>query len=505
MITLINPPSIKSLSGLNIHTPNPPLGLAYIAAAIKQSGRELTVIDATGEALDVVKPYPERDDLMIQGLDPGDIVSRIPADTEIIGLTTTFSSNWPLSRIVLDHIRERFDHVLIVAGGEHMTAIPKHVLTYSQADVVVLGEGEETFLNLIDVYQNKGDIANVAGLAFFREGEFITTGLSPRKKNLDDLPIPDWDSFPISEYIDRAQTNGINLGRSMPILMTRGCPYRCTFCSSPNMWTTRYVPREPKTIIDEMELYAKKYNVTNFDSQDLTAIVKRSWAIQFCQELIDRDLNITWQMPTGTRSEVFDDEVSELLYRSGCRLLSFAPESGDTEILRTVKKQIDLESLKRAVKIALRHGFVVSCFFVIGFPNDTRKSLRESMKLLRKLAFLGVHDVTVSKFVPYPGSPLFKEMQQANKIELDDTFFISPMDFYTNKAPSYADAISSRQLYWIMIWMFVNFYVLSFLLRPLRVAKTIVKAIVTGEEQTKYAKWFIYRFFNRRKWILKAG
>ena len=128
----------------------------------------------------------------------------------------------------------------------------------------------------------------------------------------------------------------------MPILGTRGCPFQCTFCSNPGMWTQRWIARDPVALADEMELYVRKYRVTNFDFQDLTAIVKRQWIVDFCRELIARDLKITWQMPSGTRAEVFDAEVADLLYRSGCRALAFAPESGSPEILKIVRKQVDL-------------------------------------------------------------------------------------------------------------------------------------------------------------------
>ena len=111
----------------------------------------------------------------------------------------------------------------------------------------------------------------------------------------------------------------------------------------------------------------------------------------------------------------------------------------------------------------------------------------------------------MSKFVPYPGSALFTRLQQEGKIELDDEFFVSPMDFYTSQAPSYADAVSTRRLYWTMLWMFVNFYVISFTLRPWRVTRTLLRAIFTGTEDSRYAKWFVDIFYTRRRWRKIAG
>jgi anaerobic magnesium-protoporphyrin IX monomethyl ester cyclase len=488
-----------------MHTPNPPLGLAYIAAALTEAGFEHRVIDGTGEALDAVSPYPDRADFMIQGLTIDEIVHRIDPATEVIGISCMFSTLWPVVHRVADAVREKAPGVLLVLGGEHGTAVPDHVLATSPFDVVVLGEGEDTFVELLRARAAGRPLGEVKGIAF-REGDrVVNTGLSARRRDIDTIPLPEWESFPIREYITRHQTNGINLGRSMPMLGTRGCPFQCTFCSNPAMWTQRWIARDPKRLADEMELYVRRYAVTNFDFQDLTAIVKRQWIVDFCRELIARDLNITWQMPSGTRAEVFDAEVADLLYRSGCRALAFAPESGSPKILKAVKKQVDLDHMLTAMRAAVRRGLKLSCFIVIGFPDDTPGTLRQTLSLIRRMAVLGVYDVAVSKFVPYPGSELFRRLQREGKIELDDAFFVSPMDFYTAKAPSYADAVSSRRLYRTMMWFFVNFYVISFALRPWRVVRALVRAAITGREETRYAKWFVDVFFTRRRWRRLAG
>jgi radical SAM superfamily enzyme YgiQ (UPF0313 family) len=266
------------------------------------------------------------------------------------------------------------------------------------------------------------------------------------------------------------------------------------------MWTTRYIPRDPRKVADEIELYKRKYHVANIDFQDLTAVVKRQWVKEFCRELLRRDLEVTWQMPSGTRCEVFDEEIADLLYRSGCRCLAFAPESGSPEILAKVKKQVDLDRMLEAMRIAVRRGFKLSCFIVIGFPDDTPATLRQTLRLIRRMARLGVHDVSVTKFVPYPGSALFKQLQAAGKLALDDEFFLSPMDFYSSRAPSYSDHLTARELYVWMLWMFTNFYIISFSCRPLRTARILLKAVTTGMEETRFAKWLNDILFVRRRW-----
>ena len=500
MITLINPPGFKSFTGLQTHAPNPPIGLAYVAGSLKAAGLPYQVIDAAGLALDAIRRWPPRPDFMVQGLFPGEVVERVHPDTRVIGITCLFSSLWPITRDLAARLRQRFPAAVIVLGGEHGTAVPEHALGTSTFDVAVLGEGEETAVALFGAILEGRPYRGLPGIAYRDGDRVVTNGLSPRKRQVDEIPLPDWDSFPIEAYMARHQMNGLNMGRSMPLLATRGCPFQCTFCSSPSMWTQRYIPRDPKAVVDEIEAYVRDRRVSNIDFQDLTAIVNRRWALEFCRLLVERGLDITWQMPSGTRSEVFDEEVTAWLYRSGCRALSFAPESGSAEMLALIKKQVDLNHMLEAMRTIVRQGFNLSCFIVIGFPEETRETLRQTLRLIRRMAVLGVDEISIAKFVPYPGSLLFRQLLAAGKIQLSDEFFITPMDIFSSKAPSYARRLSSAQLYRAMLWMYLNFFVISFLCRPLRPLRIIAKAVFTGREESRYAKWVVDRLYTRRRW-----
>ncbi|OGS41797.1 MAG: hypothetical protein A2506_13355 [Elusimicrobia bacterium RIFOXYD12_FULL_66_9] len=505
---MISPPGIKTFSSIQMQTPNPPIGAAYIAGVLKQAGIPCRVIDAVGEGIDSISAYPARPDMKMQGLSYEQIVERIPADADIIGFSCMFSTLWPITRDLARAVRERFPRALLVLGGEHGTAVAENALRSSAIDMVVLGEGTETVLDVVSARRSNPDSrehwAGVKGIAYLdAEGRFHDNGLSPRRRAVDEIPLPDWDSIPIREYIDRHQINGANIGRSMPLLATWGCPYKCTFCSNPGMWTQAWIPRSPKLVAEEMALYKKKYDVTNFDFQDLTAMIQRRWILEFCRELIDRKLGVTWQLPSGTRAEVFDTEVAERLYAAGLRLLSFAPESGSPTMLKLVNKQVDLEKMLGSMRIALGVGFKLSCFIVIGFPGETKETLRETMALIRRMALLGVHDVVVSKFVPYPGSQLFRDLQAGGRLKLDDDFFIMPMEFYTSRAPSFAEAITSRRLYFTMLWMFFNFYALSMLIRPWRILEAFT-GVLTGREETRLAKWVNDILVVRQSWRLRS-
>ena len=384
---------------------------------------------------------------MIQGLFPDEIVERIHPDTRVIGIACMFSSLWPLTRDLAARLRQRFPEALMVLGGEHGTAVPEHVLTTSSPfDVVVLGEGEETVGRAAPrpprgpaVPRGAAASPSATGTAWSPPGSPPPEARRRRDPAARLGLVPDRGLHRAAPD-QRAQHGALDAAPGHARL-----PVPVHVLLEPRHVDPALDPARSQAVVDEMELYVRKYRrVTNFDFQDLTAIVKRQWIVDFCRELIARDLDITWQMPSGTRAEVFDDEVADLLYRSGCRALAFAPGerlAGDPQAL--IKKQVDLGHMLEAMRTIVRQGLKLSCFIVIGFPDDTPATLRQTLRLIRRMAVLGVDEIAISKFVPYPGSLLFRQLLAAGKIELTDEFFVSPMDIFSSKAPSYAERLSS--------------------------------------------------------------
>ncbi len=506
MITLINHQGLKIVKGIQIQTPAPPLGLAYIGAFLKQNGYPYAAIDACGEALDQILPYKENGQIMIQGLTIPRILEKIPRDSEVIGLSCSYSHCWPLVAEIGSAVKDKFPGALLVVGGEHPTAMPEHVLKNGTFDIVILGEGEETFLELVSLIESNKPWNSIDGIAYMEKNQQMVEN-RPRKriKDIDSLPYPDWDNWCIDKYIEHRQVSGINLGRSMPLLGSRGCPYACTFCSNERMWTRRYIMRDSTAIVDEMEYMKKKYNITGFSFFDSTFIVSRNKTLDFCHELIRRNLEISYQLPAGTRCEVFDDELAFALEKSGLRNFSFAPESGSEMILEVIRKQIRLDTFFRAAKAVKKTEMTVGCFIVLGFPEDNKETMKQTLSLVRKLALMGLDDVTVSKFTPYPGSVYFDDLQKRGYFsdelgELNDI-----ISFYSNEGRSYCKALTSRQLYHWMNWMFINFYVISFIVRPWRLAKNMWAYFSKGVENTRYMRFFSELLVNRRKWKKGGG
>jgi len=489
-VCLIEPPKYVSLSNFVSTIAMPPIGTAYIAAVIEQAGHELTVIDAHGLGLTHYFNYKK---MRVRGLDPDQIVARVPPDSQAIALGSMFSAHWPVIRAIFRGLREKFPQALLILGGEHGTGFPEFSLEQSPLDVVVLGEGEETIVELLEIHEHSQDFSSVSGIAYRDRDDIHINPRRKRIKNIDDLPLPAWHHFPIEDYLQVNQPHGAAQGRFMPMLATRGCPFSCTFCTSPNMWTNLWIPRDPAIVVDEMELYIRRHKVTDFQFEDLTAIVRKDWIESFCQEIIDRKLKITFQLPSGTRSEVIDYELALKMKAAGCHDFAFAPESGDERILKAIKKEAHLPDVFKAAEEAMKAGISVGCFFIIGFPEEDWRSVWKTYKAIVKCAWMGFANANINAYSPQPNSESFRELVKNGVIkDLDDDYFMSLYSFqdFGRIKKSYNPKFPNMVLTFLVFFGAFIFYVVYFVRRPQRIWHLIrdLFSRKTENKTTKVAK-----------------
>ncbi len=467
-ITLLRPPSLLTAGQISLSL-TPPLGMAYVAASLLKAGHKVQAIDGVGENVFQFVPYGGS--FQLYGLGLREIVDRIDISSALIGVSAMFSHEWPHTRQLITMVRQRFPHTPIIIGGEHATALSRFILeTTPEVDYCALGEGEDVAADLAHALERGDPPDRVAGLAYRQAGTIHTNGLRPRLRQVDDIPLPAWHLFPLHNYLDNGLCSGAFRGRSMPITFTRGCPYECTFCSNPQMWTQLWKYRAPAKVVEEIQWLVQAYGAENFECCDLTAIVRKDWIVQFATLLINKNLNIAWQFPSGTRSEAIDAEVCDLLYRSGCRNLAYAPESGSPKVLKEVKKKVHLDGMIRSMRSAVKRGINVRVNLVLGFPDDTHRDVFATLKFIARLAWYGAHDITHFTFTPYPGSELFERLRAAGRIpQLDDRYFFDLLAMTDlRKTVSYAERISARQLSFYRIFSLLWFYGLMFFLRPWR-------------------------------------
>lgn len=486
-IQLIHGPTYMNPGALSALGPAAPIGLAYLAASLRRAGHSVGVIDAIAEAPNQRTPAGRLERL---GLSDDEIIARIDAETGAVGVTSMFSFQWPLLREMIRSIRRARPDLVIVGGGEHLTAVPEFAMGEAPLDFIVLGEGEDVATALFAALEGDRDFdpADLPGLCWRnRDGEAVCNPRANRKRDLEDIPWPAWDLFRLDVYDAYHYTTGNRYGRTVPVLATRGCPYQCTFCSSPKMWTPRWYARDPRDVVDEIAYYVSHYGADHFPFQDLTSVIKREWIVEFCKALIDRKLDVRWQLAAGTRCEAIDEEVVSLLRRSGCRALYFAPESGSERTRKRIKKQLKTPVLMRAAELAIRGGLNLGAYLVIGFPEDSAEELDETVALARHFGRLGLSDVACAFFFPVPATPLFDQLVASGRIRLDDENLMAPIfahGKWLKERYNYCENLSAARLTYYKYKITASFYTALWTHHPGRLKKTFAY-LRSGEEDSK--------------------
>jgi len=481
-LVLIRPPSLLPAVIFSATPGVPPIGIAYLAGSLKAAGHKVRIIDSFGEAPDKRTLIGVKD-LMIAGLDAVDIVERIPNIVSIIGITCMFSNDWLYVKILMRHIREKFPHVPIIVGGEHVTGAAKYALDSApEVDIVVLGEGEETLAQLVSIIETQGSWENVPGIAFRNKyGQVVINPLRPRIKNLDILPWPDWEAVPLEVYLSRGLGHGSSGGRIMPIIASRGCPFRCAFCTNAITWQSKWIARSPESVIEEMIYYIKRYQITQFEFSDLTIIVRKDWIMDFCRLFMSKNLNVAWSLPSGTRAEALDEPVLSTMFKAGCLFFSYAPESGSRKTLDRIHKQADPDKMLVSMRTAVKIGFDVKANIVFGFPGQTLGEVLVTLWYILKMAFIGIHDVPIFPFTPYPGTELFDQLVRKGKIRPDDPGYDLWLSYNIYNTPASIRSWSEYIPNWMMKPLTIGgmafFYSFQFLFRPWRLITTLSRLV----------------------------
>ena len=490
VVSLLRGPVLVLPDALATHGPTPPLGLAYVAAALRQAGHEVQLVDGAGEAMDRVVDVDSPVGRLNQiGLSLDELVARIRPDVDIVGITTMFLHEWPTVRALAGKVKERFPDVFVVLGGENATAFSRWIIEQSEAvDCCVLGEGEATMVEIAHRVAEGKPLHGLAGIAVHDEldGGVLDTGLSVRlgKRELNaTIPRPAWDLVPLEDYWAHYPFFGVDRGRSMNVLGTRGCPYKCTFCSSPQMWTTKYVVREPEDVVDEIVEYVDRYGIQNVNFVDLTAATNRRWTLGLCDALEARAPGVSWQLPVGTRIEAIDREVLQRLWDTNCRNITFAPESGSERLLELMDKRVKLDKVVEAVRDGNRIGLRTMINILIGHPEETWPDLLRSVAFMWKAAWLGCSDIAVMMFCPYPGSADFDALVASGRHVIDDAAYYVGLSRGSSAHRSWNDHIGARALRLMQLFMIASFYGVSWVRRPWR-ALSFLRAQFGGAEDT---------------------
>ena len=477
-VALVRAPLLSREGALN-NEAVPHIGMAYIAGYLRQSDFPVAFIDGIAEGLNDIQSWPGHEGFQLQGISLDAVVARIPEGAEVIGFTSMFSAEWVLLRELIEKTRRRFPHALLVGGGEHFTALPQYLLgDCRNLDVIVKGEGEAILHELIEAWMADGYSA-VSGICFIDDnGDYHDNGGLPRIREPDNIPWPYWPEGYLEKFWAAGKSYGIRSERDVSLLATRGCPYRCTFCSSPQMWSTRYVMRDVDDVISEIKHYIQRYEATSFQLYDLTAFTRKRWTVEFCRRLKAEKLDIRWSLPSGTRSEVLDAEVLALLKETGCDYIAYAPESGSASTLKRIKKRVRLDRMIASIREAKRCGLTVRTNLIIGFPDESRREILQTLGFGLRMALLGVDEVPLFIFSSYPGTEIFSDLLARGEVQLNDAYFHSLISIngkFSSLKPAGVTArhISSVELATLRLTFMILNYSISYVFYPRRILRTL--------------------------------
>lgn len=409
-VTLINP-NIISQKGdfFGSGIPFMPITLAYAAAYLQERGHRTTVIDAFGEA---PKKITVEGNLFIQGLDAGEIISRIPANTEAIILYASLVITHQAVLRLLGEIRKIFSVPIIILENIH-SVVGYSLLTMQEdfleagADFLVLGDPEKRCTEILDCLGEKSKKMPQSDGLIFKWGKKQEMIVRPNKtfpKDLDELPFPAWELFPIKNYWTLDYSHAPIKKSYLPLLTSRGCPSRCEFCITPLLMGKVWRARSAKNVVDEIEQGIKQFGVREFHIEDFNPTVDKKRIVEICQEIILRGLNVELKIAAGTKAETIDTYTLDWMKKAGFTYISISPESGSRRVLEKMKKVFDYKHGLRLVQHMHKLGITSQACFVIGFPGEEKSDRCLSRKYIKRLVKAGIDEIALFVMTPIPGS-----------------------------------------------------------------------------------------------------
>jgi len=436
-ILLINPPTENIIesdmpkeleSGMDFL---PPLGLMYIASyVIENTEYQLKFIDCPLEKIN----YNSL----------ADIIKNVKPD--IVGIT---AMTFTLIDVIktADIIKKILPQAKIVLGGPHVNIYPEETLANESVDFIVLGEGEQAFVDLLRNINDHSKLKNVAGLVFRSPEGIINTGKRDFIMNLDKLPFPARKITPYKKYYSIIARNN----PTTTMFTSRGCPYRCLFCDRPHLGKL-FRARSAENVVRELE-EIEKLGIKEVFIYDDTFTIDRKRVVGICNLILEKRLKLKWDI--RARVNTVDEELLNLMKKAGCSRIHFGVEAGTEKILKVLLKGITLKQVKNAFMLTKKAGIETAAYFMIGSPTETLPDIEESIKLAKKLFPDYVHFTVLT---PFPATDLYLQGLQSGFIKSDYWKEFSKNPKTSFKAPAWEEIFTRDELFKILIKAYQKYY-----------------------------------------------
>ncbi len=338
---------------------------------------------------------------------------------DIVGITVLMDQYSKAGHHAAKLVKEFNSEIKTIMGGVYATMNPEKALHDTNIDFVVIGEGEFVLRELIKFIQYGGQFPE-RGVAYRKNGEIINTGHAAFINDLDTLPLPAYNLIDFHSYTSKLpRRKSVDMPSQLPyarILTSRGCPYGCVFCQVESISGKKFRVKSPDTILDEIQWMKNEYNIQSliFDDDNLYTDIFR--ANKIFKGLIERDLIMPW-VSISTAVFRLNEELIELMRKSGCEYINIAIESGNKRVLNEIiKKPVNFEHAKKMVKIARKAGIFVAANFIIGFPTEKWDEIRETVSFAEKI---NVDYVKIFAAMPLPQTRLWDLCKKENAFKKD--------------------------------------------------------------------------------------
>jgi anaerobic magnesium-protoporphyrin IX monomethyl ester cyclase len=413
-ILLIQPPAFTDINRTNMN-PNPPLGIAYIAAVLEEGGFNVEILDAFMDGWDILERVSK--DMLKVGLSFKTIKTLITKiDPDLVGITSMFTSQRKNVHEIAEIVKDIDSTIPVIVGGAHPSSATESIMSDHNIDVAVLGEGENTIIPIIRAIESNNEYKNIDGISYRNEqGEIVIIEKITQIKNLDSIPFPARHLLPMDKYFDAGiRHGGYSIGkRAASLITSRGCQYKCNFCTAFKVFTRTPRLRSFENVFGEIDDMINTYGIDEIWFEDDQLFAKRNRALQIVDGL--KKYNLIWDTPNGISPWLLNEDIIKRMADSGCYRINLAIESGSQEILdEVINKPVKLKQIPTLVKAIRKYGMTPVSFLVIGNISENRvetiEEIKHSFQFMRKIK-VKPH---VSLLTAYPGAPVLDIAERKN-------------------------------------------------------------------------------------------
>ena len=386
-----------------------PVGLSYLASVLR-SRYELKILDAAVLGYDQERPINWN--FMEYGLTHEQIIQEVEKFApQVVGISCIFSAELPVMAEICRNVKKLSKDIITVTGGTHPSFLPEDSFRRApDLDFIIKSEGELSFQELLLALEKGSPLEKVDGLAWKENGRVSSTNKTRWVENLDQLPFPARDLLPMEAYFK------INVPfmfyskhpRNVSFCSSRGCPFKCAFCSSCNYWGNRVRYRSVENVLAEMRELKDRFQVRELKFEEDNLLLNKGRAKKLFRAMIEEKFEFYWNMPNGAYiMSLLDEELVRLMKESGCYEVILAFESGCQEVLdKIIHKPLDLSKTERVIKNLRDNDIDIHAFFIVGFPGETREQIKRTFRFARTV---GLDKGYVFMFNPLPGSALYQD------------------------------------------------------------------------------------------------